>query len=180
MRYRLKPNFRALGPKLGKRVQRAKQILEQADAATLRVEMVTKGSVTIDLDGDAVELAADELEVAVEAKPGFAAAGSKVGVVVLYTDLTEDLIDKGLARELLSCVQGMRKDANLGYTDRIRLAIHGSERIVRVVRAFERTIATEALVVGPIEQRLQPSASPTTRELSLDSETVTIQIGRDG
>ena len=179
VRYRLKPNFRALGPKLGKRVQRAKQILESADAAALRVEMVTNGFVTLDLDGDAVQLAADELEVTVEAKQGFAAAGSKVGVVVLCTDLTQDLVDKGLARELLSCVQGMRKDANLGYTDRIRLAVNGSPRIMGVVESFTPTIVNEALVAGAIEKGSPSFAPLATRELSLESESVTIWIDRN-
>jgi isoleucyl-tRNA synthetase len=179
VRYRLKPNFRALGPRLGKNVQKAKKILEQADAATLRVELVTKGFITIDLDGDAVQIVADELEIAVEANDGFAAAGSKVGVVVLHTELTPELIDKGLAREVLSRIQALRKELNLGYTDRIRLSVHGSPRIEQVVKAFERAIAAEALVVGSIERGPAPFVSLATRTLDLDSEEVTVEIGRE-
>jgi isoleucyl-tRNA synthetase len=176
--YRLKPNFRALGPKLGKKVQQAKKALEQVDAGALRVEMITKGFVTLDLDGEKIEIAADELEVSVEAKKGFAAAGSRAGVVVLHTALTQDLIDKGLAREVLSRVQLMRKELDLGYTVRIRLSVSGSPRITRLIEQFEHMIASEALVEGSIERGPPGFAVLATRVIDLDSEHVTVDIGR--
>ncbi len=96
VRYVLKPNFRALGPKLGKKVQIAKQVLAGADAAALRASLATDGKVTILLDGEAVELGPEEIEVVVEAAEGFAAAGGRAGVVVLHTALTDALRDEGL------------------------------------------------------------------------------------
>jgi isoleucyl-tRNA synthetase len=114
VRYVLKPNFRALGPKLGKKVQLAKQVLAKADAAALRSELVTNGSVSIEIDGEAVSLGTEEIEVVVEAGKDFAAAGGKTGVVVVHTALTDSLRDEGLAREILSRVQGLRKDIQLG------------------------------------------------------------------
>jgi isoleucyl-tRNA synthetase len=176
--YRLKPNFRALGPKLGKKVQLAKKILEKADAGALRVDMVTHGHITLDLDGDKVEILPDELEVSVEAKKGFAAAGSKAGVVVLHTELTQDLIDKGLAREVLSRIQLLRKELDLGYTTRILLAVSGSARVMQIVGQFERTIAAEALVEGSIENGPARFAALATRVIDLDSEQVTVEICR--
>jgi isoleucyl-tRNA synthetase len=65
VRYVLKPNFRALGPKLGKKVQLAKQALAKANAAELRTRLASEGKVTIDLEGEAVELGPEEIEVVV-------------------------------------------------------------------------------------------------------------------
>ena len=177
VRYVLKPNFRALGPKLGKKVQLAKQILAKADAAALRSELVTTGSVKLDIDGESVALGTDEIEVVVEAGKDFAAAGGKTGVIVLHTALTEDLRDEGLAREILSRVQGLRKDIQLGFTDRISLAIDGSDRIKRVVEAARDEVCREALV-----RTFQVGCASFVgerREFAVDGETLVLTIARE-
>jgi isoleucyl-tRNA synthetase len=180
VRYRLKPNFRALGPKLGKKVQLAKKRLEQADAGALRVEMSTRGSIALDLEGETVEIGPDEIEISIEANEGFAAAASRVGVVVLHTQLDEQLIDQGLAREVLSRVQALRKELSLGYTERIRLAVRGSERMARVCGEHGAMIAGEALIEGAIETGT-PSFSPViSREVDLGGEAVHIDLGKAG
>jgi isoleucyl-tRNA synthetase len=172
----LKPNFRALGPKLGKKVQVAKQVLATADAAQIRAALATAGKVTLDLEGEAVELGPDEIEVVVEAADGFAAAGGRAGVVVLHTALTDALRDEGLGREILSRVQALRKELDLGFTERVRLAIDGSERVRRVAAAMREVIAAEALavevIVGPA-----PFAGER-REAVVDGEEVVIVLAR--
>ena len=172
VRYVLKPNFRALGPKLGKKVQLAKQVLAKADAGALRAELASAGKVTVDLEGEAVELGPDEIEVAVEAAEGFAAAGGRAGVVVLHTTLTDTLRDAGLVREIISRVQGLRKELGLGFTDRVRIAIEGSERLQRVVGASSAEIAREALAtaidLGPA------TFEGERRESSVDGEALVL------
>jgi isoleucyl-tRNA synthetase len=178
VRYVLKPNFRALGPKLGKKVQVAKQVLAKADAATLRASLMTDGKVTVDIEGEAVELGPEEIEVAVEAGEGFAAAGGRVGVMVLHTALTDALRDEGLGREILSRVQGVRKELDLGFTERIRLAIDGSERARRVAEGMRRELAEETLatevVVGPA-----PFAGER-RQAAVDGEDMVVIVARAG
>jgi isoleucyl-tRNA synthetase len=176
VRYVLKPNFRALGPKLGKKVQLAKQVLAKADAAALRAALAADGKVTVDLEGEAVDLGPDEIEVVVEASEGFAAAGARVGVVVLHTALTDELRDEGLGREIVSRVQGIRKEMGLAFTDRIRLALDGSERVRRVAEASRRVLESEALaaevVVGPAPFEGE------RREASVDGEDLVIVVAR--
>ena len=176
VRYVLKPNFRALGPKLGKKVQIAKQVLAKADAAALRTALATSGKVTIDLEGEAVELGPEEIDVVVEAAEGFAAAGGKAGVVVLHTELTDALRDEGLGREILSRVQGLRKELDLGFTERVRLAIDGSERVLRVGAAMREEIAAEVLAVEVVVGAA--SFEGERREASVDGEAVTLVLAR--
>ncbi|AUX33373.1 MULTISPECIES: isoleucine--tRNA ligase [Sorangium] len=179
VRYVLKPNFRALGPKLGKKVQLAKQVLAKADASALRAALATEGKIAIALDGEQVELGPEEIEVAVEAGEGFAAAGGRAGVVVLHTALTDALRDEGLGREILSRVQGLRKELDLGFTERIRLAIDGSERARKVAGAAREILMQEALAA-----ELVLGAAPAAwgqaerRELSVDGEALAIAIAR--
>jgi isoleucyl-tRNA synthetase len=173
----LKPNFRALGPKLGKKVQLAKQALAKADAASLRASLATDGKVSIDLGGEPVELGPDEIEVVVEASEGFAAAGGKAGVVVLHTALTDELRDEGLFREILSRVQGVRKEMSLGFTERIDLAIGGSERVQRVAEASRAVLVREALCLKlSIGEALAVNAD--IRKVSVDGEDLVIAVTR--
>ncbi|AGP32515.1 isoleucine--tRNA ligase [Sorangium cellulosum] len=179
VRYVLKPNFRALGPKLGKKVQLAKQVLAKADASALRAALATEGKIAIALDGEQVELGPEEIEVAVEAGEGFAAAGGRAGVVVLHTALTDALRDEGLGREILSRVQGLRKELDLGFTERIRLALDGSERARKVAGAAREILMQEALAA-----ELVLGAAPAAwgqaerRELSVDGEALAIAVAR--
>ncbi|WP_437539279.1 class I tRNA ligase family protein [Sorangium sp. So ce726] len=179
VRYVLKPNFRALGPKLGKKVQLAKQVLAKADAAALRAALATEGKIAIALDGEQVELGPEEIDVAVEAGEGFAAAGGRAGVVVLHTALTDALRDEGLGREILSRVQGLRKELDLGFTERIRLALDGGERARKVAEAAREMLMQEALAA-----ELVLGAAPAAwgqgerREVNLDGEALAITLAR--
>jgi isoleucyl-tRNA synthetase len=144
--YQLKPNFRVLGPRLGKKVQQVKQALAKADAGQLRAELAQHGRCSITLDGgEAVALSDEEVQVTVVASEGFAAAGGRAGVVVLHTGLTDELLDEGLAREVLARVQAQRKKLDLGYTERIAVTVRGSERLTRVVAADGDHLMREAL-----------------------------------
>lgn len=169
--YGLKPNFRALGPKLGKKVQALKATLAAIDAGAVRAELAETGVAKLSVDGETFELVSDELEVSVQAAEGFAAAGGKVGVVVLHTELDEALRDEGLARELLSRVQGIRKDLGLGFTDRVALGLSGGPRVARVLAAHEGLFRSEALA-----ERVSGDASADARELEVDGEAVRISV----
>ncbi|MFZ5897302.1 MAG: isoleucine--tRNA ligase [Myxococcota bacterium] len=146
--FRLKPNFRTLGPRLGKDVQAVKKALESADGARLYAELAETSKARLEVNGNVLEFGPSELEVVVEAAPGFAAESGKVGVVVLHTVLTEELVDEGILREILSRIQAARKDGGLGFTDRVVLSIDGSERVVRVARQGESEIKQECLATG--------------------------------
>ncbi|KFE67187.1 isoleucine--tRNA ligase [Hyalangium minutum] len=153
VRYKVRPNLRAVGSRLGPKLAPVRKAFDSADGRILQRELSLKGMVSITVDGERMAFPAEELEVLVEANPGFAAAGASVGVVVLYTELTEALVDEGLVRELLARVQAARKDMALGYTDRIRLWVDGDARVLRVTQASKEFISRETLAselnVGP-------------------------------
>ncbi len=176
VRYTLKPNFRALGPKLGKRVQACKAALAKADAAALRAELATTGKATIDVEGEAVDLGPEEVDVTVDASDGFAAAGGKIGVVVLALELTEELREEGLAREILARVQGARKDAGLAFTDRVAVHLDGSPRVVAVARSARELIAAEALADAVSVGADAPVATGEVRPFAIDQEELRVTL----
>ncbi|HVH17097.1 MAG TPA: class I tRNA ligase family protein, partial [Myxococcota bacterium] len=118
--YQVKPNFRALGPRVGKRMPKLKAALAEADGAALLLQLDADGCVRIAVEGETLELSRDEIAVSLEARAGFAAASGPVGVVVLRTALTPALVEEGRYREVLNRVQALRKELDLEYTGRIR------------------------------------------------------------
>jgi isoleucyl-tRNA synthetase len=173
VQYRMKPNFRALGPRIGKKVQALKQALERADAGKLHGELSRAGKVVLDVDGEAIDLSGEELDIQVVASEGFAAAGGRVGVVVLHTELTDALRDEGLARDVLAKVQQKRKDIGLGFTDRLVLTVFGGERIARVVEAARASIAEEALCSLIVVKALA-EAPPSLERLAIEGEELAL------
>ena len=183
VRYELKPNFRSLGPRLGKKVQLVKQRLGEANASALRAELATTGKLRLEVGGESIEIGAEDVEVQVMATEGYAAAGSRAGVVVLHTALSPALLDEGLGREVLAKVQSVRKELDLGYTERIEVVVRGSERLCRVIDADRARLAKEALCssvrVEPADSAAAPAAPGLERRLlEVQDETVEILVRR--
>ena len=146
--FKLKPNFRALGPRIGKQVQEVKKALESVNAGALRAELVTKGKAIVPgvlIDGAPLEVGPEEIEVQVVAREGFAAAGDRVGVVVLDTRMTPELKQEGLAREVINRLQSIRKELGLAYEDRVAVLVDGPKEIVEAGKKLKKEIAEAAL-----------------------------------
>ncbi len=125
--YKIVPNFKKLGPKVGKLIPLVKQALATADGARLMSEMQSDGCIVLELTGhgaaQTVTLDSEEVEVRLQAKSGWTAAQGRYSVVVLSTDLTPELIGEGLARDMVRLVQDTRKQQDLERTARIRIYI---------------------------------------------------------
>jgi isoleucyl-tRNA synthetase len=154
--YKVKPNFRTLGQKgMGKQAQDLKKSMSTmppAEAQALVATLLAAGKATV----HGVEVERDDVEVAFDAKEGYAAAGDRVGVVVLDTRLDDALRDLGYLRELLNRIQNARKEMGLDFVQRIAVRVEGTERTKRIVDAHRAAIAGECLAVdvrtdGPSE-----------------------------
>jgi len=136
--YRVKPNFRTLGQKgMGAQAQQLKKFMagmSAVDAQQLVADVLANGKATVDL----IEIEQADLEVAFDAKEGYAAAGERIGVVVLDTRLNDELRDLGYLRELLNRVQTARKEMGLDFVDRIHVRVAGSDRAMRIATAHGR------------------------------------------
>src|SRR6185295_16236702 len=135
--YTVLPDLKRLGPRLGKKLPLAKSALSKADAAKLLAEMESAGSVALKLDdGSSESLDREDLQVRLQAKPGWAAAQGKHCVVVLATELSPELVTEGVAREIVHAIQSLRKDRDCEYTDRVELGIVTESPEIR--RALEQ------------------------------------------
>ncbi|MBL8896135.1 MAG: isoleucine--tRNA ligase [Planctomycetes bacterium] len=172
--YTCKPNFKALGPKVGKLMPLVKDAVMKADPARLREELTRRGACEILVaSGERVELTPAEIEVALEAKPGFAAASGTQAVVLLETEVDEALIAEMLARELVNRIQAVRKDLRLDYVARIEVALTASEKLAAAIAAHRELIAAETL-----SRRLDVVADPGAgaREVAIEGETIRLAV----
>ena len=123
-----------------------------------------------------VEIVADDVEVSLAPRAGFAAASDRVGSVFLDTSLDDELRDLGLLREIQSRVQAMRKELAFEYTDRIRLSVIGSERVCGVVETYKELLAAEVLASDISTTDFLPGAE--VREVDAEGESVRLGISR--
>jgi isoleucyl-tRNA synthetase len=174
--YHVKPNFRALGPRVGKKMPALKRALADADGAAILRALDADGRVGIEVEGGELELSPDEIGVSLEAREGFAAAAGRAGVVVLRTALSPDLVEEGLFREVLNRVQTFRKELDLEYTARIRLTLAGGPNLIGAVRPRVEVLGREALAVA-VDLESGPAAGAHVRDVSIDGEDLRIGLG---
>jgi isoleucyl-tRNA synthetase len=160
------PNFKLLGPKLGKLMPKLKGVLAQQSGSELLANIRDNGKIDLVIDGQEVALTPEEVEVRIKAKPGWAAANDKGVVVVLATEITEELLAEGSARDIVRVIQDIRKDINCEFTDRIEIGIVTTDESVRkAVELFHDYIIGETL------------ANSLVLELCKGVEPVTTKIG---
>jgi isoleucyl-tRNA synthetase len=163
---------------LGKRLPALKQALAQTDAAALLARLEAAGQATFDLADGHIQLDKDDIQVRLQAKPGWAAAQGPLAVVVVSTELTDELATEGLARELAHAIQGRRKDLNCRYTDRIRVgAVTQSAELLKALRDFSDYIRSETLAV---ELSTSPLSGPAPVELDLGGHPLVLYVAVAG
>ncbi|MGE0606344.1 MAG: isoleucine--tRNA ligase [Pirellulales bacterium] len=146
--YTVLPDLKKLGPRLGKRLPALKAALAAADPAALMQQLEQSGQVSLQLGDDSVPLTRDDLQVRLQAKPGWAAANGPCGVVILSAELTPELIAEGLARELVHALQVHRKSMGLEFTDRIEVAlVAGDSQLIADLRPHVEYVKQEVLAV---------------------------------
>ena len=143
--FKLVPNFRALGPKLGKQMPACKKALAQADGSALYAQMRNEGEIAVALPDGEVVLSAADVEVRLKAKEGFAAASEAGQVVLLETEITDALKLEGLAREVVNRLQRARKDMDLAYDARIAVQWRADGQLAEAIETHADHIATETL-----------------------------------
>ena len=143
--YQAKPNFRRLGARVGKLMPAVKKALEGADVAALRNSLLANGEATLEVEGQPIALDNQDIEIQILEREGFAAAGDSAAVVILRTELSDELVDEGLYRDVLNRVQTLRKELGLEYTQRIDLAVSGSERVHRILESRREHFMAETL-----------------------------------
>ena len=145
--YQLKPQMRTLGPKYGKLLGKIGQHLAGMDGNDV-VDAFARGEeVSFEIDGTRVTLGKDDVLTSPMQKPGFTALEDRGVTVVLDTNLTEALIREGYAREVISKIQTMRKEAGFEVTDRIEIAYTADDTLAEALDACAEMVRKGTLAL---------------------------------
>ena len=172
MNYTLKPNFREAGPVLGGKVKAFGKVISGKDPMELVTALKKDGKVTLDIDGESVEIPENLIDVRIDAKEGFAVAMEGSLFVILDTKLDGELMDEGYAREIVSKIQQMRKKNDYEMMDNIRIYLSGDEEIQRAVEKYEEYIKTETLALDIRKGRGVPEQDINGHKTDIDIERV--------
>jgi isoleucyl-tRNA synthetase len=146
--YAVKPNYRALGPRFGKRMPQVAAAVEALDPRHVAEVMAGGGEVGINVDGDEHALAPDEVTLSLQPLEGYEVEAEAGHAVALQLELDDELRREGLAREIVHAVQNARKAAGLDISDRIALGLAGDDELLAAARAHEPYIAAEVLATS--------------------------------
>ena len=139
-----KPNFKTLGPKLGKKLSKVITRINQLN--DLDIEKIESGSsIIVDIEGDELVLEPTDIEIVSEDIEGWLVASEKGITVALDITLNERLINEGICRELVNKIQTLRKDSGLQVTDKIILKIQKDNIIEKAIFENQNYILNETL-----------------------------------
>jgi isoleucyl-tRNA synthetase len=172
-----RPNFRALGARLGKRTPAAAEAIRSLGSARL-AQFRAGDALAIQLDGEPVAIEPGDLEIVQEARGDFAVEADGGYTVALDPTITPDLRAEGLARELVNRVQRLRKDSGLEVSDRIRLGVAGQEEIQEALDTHMAFVAGETLAAEiEIFRGSLPAANyAESRDVDLDGVAAVIAL----
>lgn len=141
---KVKPNFKTLGPKLGKKLSKAVEKIKNLDESEIN-KIENNQSVSIKLDEEVIALEAIDLEIVSEDIDGWLVASEKAITVALDIQLDQKLINEGICRELINKIQNLRKDSGLQVTDKIYLKIQKDIILEKAIFENQNYILSETL-----------------------------------
>ena len=169
--YNLKPQLKTLGPRYGKLLGAIKTHLTEADTVAI-VNTVRAGETySFEADGQTVSLVEEDLLIEPVHKDGFVVETQGALSVILDTTLTEELIEEGFVRELISKIQTMRKEAGFEVMDHIRFAVTGSEKLTGVIARNAEEIKAEVMA-----DEFTAAHAGYTKDWDINGEPATLSV----
>jgi len=169
------PNFRALGPRLGKLAPRVKALLASVDGGEVRRAFDERGAFTLDVDGEMVTLEPGDVEIRAEQHADLTLAQDGPHAVALDLTLDDDLRAEGLAREVIRVVNDRRKTNGFALTDRIAVELRSTPRVVDAVERHLEWIKSEVLATA---FTVHAEMLETAADATIDGEPVWIDARR--
>ena len=172
--YSFKPQLRTVGPKYGKLLNGIRTALSEIDGTAAMKELRDNGVLVLDIDGNKVELAEEDLLIETAQSEGYVTETDGETSVVLDTNLTPELIQEGFVREIISKVQTMRKEAGFEVMDKIIVYAKDNDKIMDIMKANQDEIKREVLA----ENIILGEAEGYTKEWNINKEAVTLGVSK--
>ena len=172
---RVSPNFKALGPSFGKDAQKVAELIKNLDAEQLNSELSKKGSFTIELESDAIEITNEMVTFEHEQTEGISVVDTDGMTAALSTLLTPELIRQGMVRDLVHDINNLRKEADFDVSDRINMYLSMDGELLEAVKEHETYLSNEVLAES-IEYNYE--GGEISQEIEIQNNKVMIGIER--
>lgn len=166
------PQFKKLGPKFGKNVNKIAGLIRNMDSTQI-FTLEKDGAVDLNDGDNEIKIEKEDARIVAEGKQGIIASVDGALPLALDTNLSDALVEEGLAREIVNRIQNMRKDAGLDIVDRIEVAIQASEKIVAAIQNQEAYIREETLAK---DIQLGSNGLEYQRTWTIENESIDIAI----
>ncbi len=170
--YTFKPQLKTVGPKYGKLLNGIRTHLTEMDGRKAVEELETTGSLSFDISGSNVVLSKEDLLIDMAQMEGYVTEADNRVTVVLCTDLSEELIEEGFVREIISKIQTMRKEAGYEVMDRIHVSSSGNSRIQDLMERHGEEIRKDVMA----SDILFAETKGYVKEWNINGETVTLGV----
>ena len=172
--YSFKPQLRTVGPKYGKLLNGIRTALTELNGTEAMKELKETGLLTLDIVGNKVELAEEDLLIETAQTEGYVTETDGDTSVVLDTNLTPELIEEGFVREIISKIQTMRKEAGFEVMDKIHVYAKDNQRIMDIMENHRDEIMSEVLA----EEITLNETDGYVKEWSINKENVVLGVTR--
>ena len=174
--YSFKPQLKTVGPKYGKLLGKIREALASLDGHAAMKSLNDTGSVDFEFDGEKVSLGREDLLIETAKNDNFVTEADNKTTVVLDIRLSEELIEEGFVRELISKIQTMRKEAGFEVVDHIVLSQTGNERIAEIIKKNEAVIKNDTLA----DEIIYNNVEGYTKDWNLNGENTSLGVSKKG
>ena len=172
--YSFKPQLRTVGPKYGKLLNGIRTALAEINGTEAMNELRSTGLLTLDINGNKVELSEEDLLIETAQTEGYVAEADGDISVVLDTNLTPELIEEGFVREIVSKVQTMRKEAGFEVMDKIHIYAKDNDKILELMKNHKEEIMSEVLA----EDMTLGTTDGYVKEWNINKEPVVLGVAK--
>ena len=167
--YTIKPNFKTLGKRFGGKINQVKDLLLALDGNEAMAMLNERNEVKITLEGLDEFISRDDLVIESKQMDSFVSETDRGITVVIDTNLTDELIEEGFVREIISKVQTMRKEADYEVMDHIRIYVDKNDKIRDIFTANEEAIKHDTLA-----DEIVYGQGGTAKDWKINGEAVTL------
>ncbi len=173
--YSFKPQLKTVGPKFGKQVGEIRNALSAVDGNEAMDEVNETGSLKLALASGEVVLDKEDLLIEVAQKEGYVTEADNNLTVVLDTNLTEELLEEGFVREIISKIQTMRKEAGFEVMDKIIIYAKGNDKVIDIINRNKDSIFNDVLAKDVVTGQ----TSGYEKEWDINGEKVTLAVEKN-
>ena len=146
--YVFKPQLKTVGPKYGKHLNAIREYLSNVNGREAMNTLKSEGALKFEADGTEVSLTEEDLLIETAKSDDYVTEADAVVTVVLDIQLTEELLEEGFVREIISKVQTMRKEAGFEVMDKITIYVANNDKVAEIMKRNEETIFHDVLATA--------------------------------